>query len=103
MFTLEDIRKAFQAGHERGVFDANHNYFDAPLDEDEYIKSLTEEPQTEEKVTITYSLIKATVGWSRFCDITGFNHYAINEFGEPSPRETFDIVKAEYDKLWGGK
>lgn len=101
MYTLEDLRNAFQAGYKRGIFDANDNYYDAPLDEEEYIESIIEkETQIEERITVTYSLIKATVGWSRFCDITGRNPWAINEFGEPSPRETFDILKTEYNQLW---
>ena len=99
-YTEEDLRKAFQAGHERGVFDGQGNYFDAPLDEDEYIESLNPKPIQEKTIPITYGLIKAVCGWSRFCDVTNGNHYAINEFGDLPDNEIFHITQKEYDKLF---
>ena len=36
-YTEEDIRNAFQAGMTKGI---NRSYFDAPLDEDEYLTKL---------------------------------------------------------------
>tara|TARA_R110001592_G_scaffold53419_1_gene163750 strand:- start:1837 stop:2121 length:285 start_codon:yes stop_codon:yes gene_type:complete len=36
-YTEEDIRKAFQAGMEKG---AHQSYYDAPLDENEFIEKL---------------------------------------------------------------
>jgi hypothetical protein len=99
-FTEEDLREAFKAGHERGRFDAHNNYFDAPLDEDEYIVNLTPKIEPEETVKVTYSMIRATIGWSRFCDVTDKNHYAINEFGHYDDGEVFEITKIQFNKLW---
>lgn len=57
------------------------------------------EDEEEETVPITYGLIKATVGWSRFCDVTGKNHYAINEFGDYPMNEVFDIPLSQAKTL----
>lgn len=99
-YTEEDIRKAFQAGHERGVFDGNNNYFDAPLDEDEYIESLNPKPIQEKIIPVTYGMIKATCGWNKFCDVTGGNHYEIKEFGHPSDSEIYHVTKKQYEELF---
>jgi len=102
-FTIDDLRRAFQAGSERGAFDANHNYFDAPLDEDEYIESITNvEKIVIQTIPVTYSLIKITVGWSRFCDVTGYNHYTINEFGDFDDNHKFNITLPEWNELFKG-
>ena len=53
-----------------------------------------------ETVPITYGQIKRTIGWSRFCDVTGGNHYAINEWGDYPDREIFD-VEVEHAKILG--
>lgn len=100
-FTEEDLRNAFRAGQERGRFDANYNYFDAPFDEDEWVKSYTEPvEEEEEKITVTYSMIKKTCGWSKFCDVTDGNHWAINEFGDFDDNHTFEVTKTQFNKLW---
>lgn len=95
-YTEEDLRDAFKAGLTRG---SHQSYFDAPLDEDEYIESLKQEPQEEKTIPITYGLIKATCGWSKWCDITGGNHYAINEWGDYPANEVFYITEAQAKKL----
>jgi len=53
----------------------------------------------EEEVPITYGMIKKFVGWSRFCDITGHNHYAINEFGDYDEREVFKVKVSQAEKM----
>lgn len=98
-YTEEDLRLAFQAGSERGAFIQSGSYFDAPLDEDEYIESLKPQLKEEKEIPITYGLIKATCGWSRFCDITGGNHYAVNEFGDYEANEVFYITESQAKQL----
>ena len=51
-------------------------------------------------IPITFGLIKAKCGWSEFCDVTGGNHYAINEGWEPCDREIID-VKIKHAKELG--
>ena len=49
-YTEQDLRLAFQAGSERGAFIHAGNYFDAPLDEDEFRlcnKAWLKQPNTE--------------------------------------------------------
>lgn len=94
------LRDAFKAGVQRGYFDGANNYFDAPLDEDEYIESLKETVTEKKKeIPITYGLIKATCGWSKFAETTDRNVWAINEFGEYEPNEVFYITETQAKQL----
>jgi hypothetical protein len=97
----EKLRHAFQAGFNRGAFVESNAYspFDQPLTESEYIESLNPKQDDEELIPITYGFIKNTFGWSRFCDVTNHNHYAINERGEPDLNDTFNVTKEQLDKL----
>lgn len=57
------------------------------------------EKEEEKTVPITYGLIKATVGWSRFCDVTGGNHYAIKEWGDYPDNEVFRVLESHAREL----
>jgi hypothetical protein len=92
----EKLRHAFRAG---SLYGSHDSYFDAPLDENEYIESLKPKKVKEELIPITYGFIKNTFGWSRFCDVTNHNHYAINERGEPDLNDTFNVTKEQLDEL----
>jgi len=61
----------------------------------EYLDSL----QEEETIPITIATIKSTCGWSKYCDVTGSNHYMLNEFSV-SEREIRD-VKISQARLLG--
>lgn len=93
--TEEDIRNAFKAGHERGVFDGANNYFDAPLDEDEYIQSIKKPIESEETVPYTYAHLISVLGWEGFCDVTGISYYAKNEGAVFNDNEIFYISKSD--------
>ena len=96
--SLEDkLRDAFRAGRVKGLH--GDNYFDAPLDEDEYIESLIPPKTKEKEIPITYGLIKATCGWSKFAETTDRNVYAINEFGDYEDREMFYITESQAKQL----
>lgn len=99
-YTEEDLRLAFQAGVLRGMHDQAGNYFDAPLDEDEYIESLNA-PKEEEKeeIPITYGLIKATCGWYEFAEVTNRNVYTVKEFGDFKANEVFYITESQAKQL----
>jgi len=93
----EDLRKAFEAGSSYGSHDS---YFDKPLDEDEYIDSLKEKVEKDnETIPITYGLIKATCGWSKFAEVCDKNVYAINEYGDYEPNEVFYITEIQAKQL----
>lgn len=101
-YTEEDLRKAFRAGHERGVFDGAGNYFDAPLDEDEYIESLNSQSVDEDKISFSYSFLRRKLSWEEFCDLTGTDYYAIANGYEIKDTDLFDITESkakEYDLL----
>lgn len=98
-YTEEDLRLAFQSGMERGAFEQAGNYFDAPLDENEYIESLNAPKEEEKEIPITYGLIKATCGWSKFAEVTDRNVYAINEFGDYKDNEVFYITESQAEQL----
>ena len=58
------------------------------------------EPEDEEKeIPITYGLIKATCGWSKFVETTDRNVWAINEFGGYEPNEVFYITESQAKQL----
>jgi len=64
-------------------------------------QDLLVEPEVEEKnIPVTYATIKNTVGWSKFCDVTENNCYAINEFGDFDLNEIFYITQSQFKELW---
>jgi hypothetical protein len=93
-YNEEDLRKAFQAGHERGAFDQAGNYFDAPLDEDEYINSLNEVFK-EEKIPFSYGFLRRILDWEDFCDLTGVDFYATRNGYVIEDRENFYILESK--------
>lgn len=94
-YTEEDLRKAFQAGKERGAFDYAGNYFDAPLDEDEYINSLNKLVIEEEKIPFTYAFLRRKLDWEEFCDLTGIDCYAIRNGFEIKDTEMFNVTESK--------
>ena len=90
------LREAFRAGVAKG---SHQSYYDAPLDEDEYIESLKQKPEEGKTIPITYGLIKATCGWSKWCDVTRGNHYSINEWGHYPDNEVFYITETQAKQL----
>jgi len=90
------LREAFRAGLESGK---HESYFDKPLDEDEYIESIFKiEEIIEDTIRVSYKNIRLSCGWYKFCDITGNNHYAVNDYGIDDS-ETFNIPLSQYKKL----
>ena len=88
-------------------FDPNwltKNLEDSDIFEDMYALfgiELPEEKVKESKDTpVTYSTIKKTVGWNQFCNITGHNHYAINEWGDYDTSHVFYITETQFKELW---
>jgi len=71
MYNEQELRDAFQAGQELGAFVASNNYFNKPLDEDEFIKSIKLKHEKEKYGSLTYKYIKDNYGWDTFCFITG--------------------------------
>lgn len=53
----------------------------------DYLESLKVE---EETIPVTIATIKNTCGWSRYCDVTGKNHYMLKEW-DVSGREIQDV------------
>lgn len=51
------------------------------------------------EIPITYGLIKATCGWSKFAEICDKNIYAVNEFGDYPTNEVFYITESQYKQL----
>lgn len=90
------IREAFQAGNRYG---SHQSYFDKPDDEDEYVASIFhKEKEEEETIPITLASILAICGWSEYCDITGGNHYMLNEYSVEDS-EIFYVKKSHAKQL----
>lgn len=90
LYTEEDLRKAYR----EGSVDSFEGITDETAErlENDFINIFTKPVQEkEETVPVTFYAIKNKCGWSRYCDVTGGNHYAINEGYDPDDREIFDI------------
>jgi len=98
MYSEENLRKAFRAGIDYGRHLQANNYFDKPLDEDEYIDSLKEKKVEDEKISFTYSFLKHKLDWSDICDITGLSYYCKKEGFEIKDNEIFEIEKSIAEK-----
>ena len=85
---LESYRYKLEDGD---LYKALYKLFDAEI---------PEEKNEEPTIPVTYGMIKNTVGWSKFCDETNYNHYAINEFGDYDETHIFHITKTQYQKLF---
>ena len=58
-----------------------------------------EEVKEEEKeIPITLGMIRASCGWSRYCDVTGGNHYMLNEWSV-NDNEIFRTKESHARKL----
>src|SRR5690606_24862437 len=90
------LRDAFKAGKERGYFDGENNYFDAPLDEDEYIENLKKSKDLiEDKISFTYSFLRRKLDWMQFCELTGTNEWCLKEGGEIKDTEIFYVTESK--------
>lgn len=57
------------------------------------------EPEKEKEIPITYGLVKATCGWSKFAEKTNKNVYAIKKFGDYALNEVFYITESQAKEL----
>lgn len=97
-YTEEDLRSAYQQGFNRA--NAIEGYpIHYTLTEDEYIERLKSQKIQEKEIPITYGLIKASCGWSRFAEVCDKNVYAINEWGDYKPNEIFYITESQAKQL----
>jgi hypothetical protein len=62
------------------------------------IELFEETEEEQQKIPITFYQIKK-VGWGRYCDVTGGNHYAINEGFNPKDSDIFYITEEQAKKL----
>lgn len=95
--TIEEVTEQFGS-------ETNYNFGstdDVKVLETELLEVVLDksEEREENEIPITYGLIKATCGWSKFCDVTGKNHYAINEWGHYPDNEIFRIPESQAKKL----
>lgn len=65
-------------------------------------QELLVKPEAEEEtiIPVTYASIKNTVGWARFCEVTGGNRFAINQYGDFDMSHIFYITKTQFKQLW---
>ena len=99
LFTEEQLRKAYNGGYDNGHHFGCGNYSPEPFDLEEFIDEIKNpKPVEEDTVPITLGQIKRKCGWSSYCDVTGGNHYMLNEWN-PSDREIFDVKVSHAKKL----
>ena len=91
-YNIEDLRQAFKAG-------VNHGTFNLCPNEYEWIQQYTTDLIIEEKtIPVTLGFIRATCGWSKYCDITEGNHYMLNEWSVEDT-EVFHITRSQAQTL----
>lgn len=58
------------------------------------------EPEVEEEeIPVTYGMIRNTIGWSRFCEVTGNTHDILDLY-DFNPEDIFHITKSQFNELW---
>jgi hypothetical protein len=81
----------------------NEEYGDCIVDEISWLfgfpTTIDVEPEEEKEIPITYGLIKATCGWSKFAETCNRNVYAVAEFGDFEDREVFYITESQAKQL----
>jgi len=100
MFSKEDVENILKGFIKENSTTPN---IDVDLVEEfieDYIKDNSKKEIVEEKIPITYGTIKNTCGWSKWCDITNGNHYAINEWGDFEDSYIFHCTKLQFQKLF---
>lgn len=99
LFTEEQLRESYNGGYDNGNHNGVGNYTPEPFDLEEFIDEIKNpKPEKEDTVPITLGLIKASCGWSKYCDVTGSNHYMLNEW-DVSDKEIFDVKVSHAKKL----
>lgn len=58
-----------------------------------------EDEEEPKNVPVLYYTIKNSIGWSRWCDVTGGNHYALKEGYNPKDNEVFYCTPSQAIKL----
>ena len=106
MANLSNLIKKSEHGELIQEIMEDHYPFDKPLNElhgniwSAYFGTkIAELIKDEVKIPVTYGLIKNSVGWSRFCDVTGGNHYAMKEYGELEDNAILDVKKSHAREL----
>lgn len=56
-------------------------------------------PEEQRNIPVLFFTIKNDIGWSKWCDITGGNHYALNEGYCPNLNEVFYCTKSQAEQL----
>ena len=100
-YTEEDLRLAFRAGATEYCisFASLHTFLENSEKEDEYIESLNPQTKEEKDIPVTFFQIKNNIGWSEWCNVTGGNHYALNEGYSPSDSEVFYCTRSQAIEL----
>tara|TARA_R110000772_G_scaffold78161_1_gene167715 strand:+ start:743 stop:1075 length:333 start_codon:yes stop_codon:yes gene_type:complete len=95
-YTIEEFRAIIDSYESEGATHLKLSY----RDYGNPIINLYEEQKEQPKdVPVLYYTIKNTIGWSRWCDVTGGNHYALNEGYYPSDREVLYCTKDQAKDL----
>lgn len=98
-YTEEDLRKLASL-----IDDAYRCYtkdnIHADIIIEDFIENGFEKEKEEEKdVPVLFYTIKNKIGWGKWCDVTGGNHYALNEGYSPDMNEVFYCTKSQAEEL----
>ena len=81
----------------------NEEYGDCIVDEISFLfgyPTTNDISEEEEKdVPVLFYTIKNIIGWGKWCDVTGGNHYALHEGFSPKNADVFYCTKSQAEKL----
>ena len=101
LYTKEDLKVAYQAGHSNTGYDFDWGASYQLLTEfDEWFESWKRKDDEVEEVKLSFPLwlIREKCGWSKWCDVTGNNHYMLNEYSVHNDT-TFYCTRSQAEKL----
>ena len=96
IFSLEDFRAELDRFEKRGATHIKLSYQDYG---NPFIDLLEEVKQEEKDIPVLFHTIKNKIGWGKWCDVTGGNHYALNEGYSPDDTDVFYCTKSQAEEL----
>lgn len=95
-FTIEEFRNFLDQYGQRGATHLQLSYQDYG---DPIVNIFEKQVEEERDVPVLFYTIKNKIGWSKWCDIVGGNHYALNEGYSPDDNEVFYCTKSQAEEL----
>jgi hypothetical protein len=99
-YTEEDMKAAYEAATDSASFDYMNDSIDQAVPFEEWLEDYNlPSEESAQQLSFPWWLVKKTCNWSGWCDVTGGNHYAMQEFGELEKDHLLYCTKKEAEEL----